>query len=81
MRATASSRVSVAECRLFHGQDLPKFKADSTLVLIPVSVTEHSNRFVLGLRKQDFQILEDGVEQKIVNLSGEDAPLSIGSAL
>jgi VWFA-related protein len=48
------------------------------LVLIPVSVTEHSNRFVLGLRKQDFQILEDGVEQKIVNLSGEDAPLSIG---
>lgn len=61
-----------------HGQDLPKFKADSTLVLIPVSVTEHSNRFVLGLRKQDFQILEDGVEQKIVNLSGEDAPLSIG---
>ena len=63
---------------LFHGQDLPKFKADSTLVLIPVSVTEHSNRFVLGLRKQDFQILEDGVEQKIVNLSGEDAPLSIG---
>ncbi|MGD0777025.1 MAG: VWA domain-containing protein [Candidatus Solibacter sp.] len=61
-----------------HGQDLPKFKADSTLVLIPVSVTEHSNRFVLGLRRQDFQILEDGVEQKIVNLSGEDAPLSIG---
>jgi Ca-activated chloride channel homolog len=63
---------------LLHGQDLPKFKADSTLVLIPVSVTEHSNRFVLGLHKQDFQILEDGVEQKIVNLSGEDAPLSIG---
>ncbi len=63
---------------LFHGQDLPKFKADSTLVLIPVSVTEHSNRFVLGLRKRDFQILEDGVEQKIISLSGEDAPLSIG---
>jgi VWFA-related protein len=63
---------------VFHGQDLPKFKGDSTLVLIPVSVTDHSNRFVLGLRKQDFQILEDGVEQKVVNLSGEDTPLSIG---
>jgi VWFA-related protein len=61
-----------------NGQDLPKFKADSTLVLIPVSVTDPSNRFVLGLRPQDFQILEDGVEQKIVNLSGEDTPLSIG---
>ena len=59
-------------------QDLPKFKADSTLVLIPVSVTDRSNRFVLGLHKQDFQLLEDGVEQKIVSLSGEDAPLSVG---
>jgi VWFA-related protein len=33
---------------------------------------------VLGLRKQDFRILEDGVEQTVVNLSGEDTPLSIG---
>ncbi len=60
------------------GQDLPKFKADSTLVLIPVSVTDHSNRFVLGLHKEDFELLEDGVAQKIVSLSGEDAPLSVG---
>jgi hypothetical protein len=63
---------------LFHGQDLPKFNADPTLVLIPVSVTDHSNRFVLGLHKQDSQILEDGAAQKAVNLSGEDIPLSIG---
>ena len=63
---------------VFRGQNVPKFKADSTLVLIPVSVTDHSNRFVLGLRKQDFRILEDGVEQTVVNLSGEDTPLSIG---
>jgi len=60
------------------GQGLTQFKADSTLVLIPVSVTDPSNRFVLGLRPQDFQILEDGVEQKIVNLAGEDTPLSVG---
>jgi VWFA-related protein len=63
---------------VFRGQNVPKFKADSTLVLIPVSVTDHSNRFVLGLRKQDFRILEDGVEQNVVNLAGEDTPLSIG---
>ncbi len=57
---------------------MPKFKAESNLVLIPVSVTDQSNRFVLGLRQQDFQILEDGVQQKILNVSGEDTPLSIG---
>ena len=55
-----------------------RFNADATLVLIPVTVTDASNRFVLGLQKKDFHLLEDGVEQTIANFSGEDAPLSIG---
>lgn len=59
-------------------QDLPRFNANSTLVLIPVSVTDPANRFVLGLQKKDFQLFEDGVEQTAAHLSGEDAPLSVG---
>src|SRR5580658_10273146 len=51
---------------------------DTTLVVIPVTVTDPMNRFVLGLEKNDFTILEDGVEQKITHFSGEDAPLSVG---
>ena len=58
--------------------DLPRFNANSTLVLIPVSVTDLSNRFVLGLQKKDFQLLEDGGEQTVTHISGEDAPLSVG---
>jgi Ca-activated chloride channel homolog len=54
------------------------FRADSTLVLVPVSVTDPSNRYVLGLDKQDFHLFEDDVEQKITHFSNEDAPLSIG---
>jgi len=57
---------------------VPRFNASTTLVLIPVTVTDPVNRFVLGLRKQDFHIFEDGAEQTITNLSGEDTPLSIG---
>jgi Ca-activated chloride channel family protein len=60
------------------GQDAPRYNVDTTLVLIPVTVTDPSNRFVLGLRKEDFHVLEDGVEQTIAQFSGEDAPLSIG---
>jgi VWFA-related protein len=56
------------------------FRADSSLVLIPVSVTDERNRFVLGLRKEDFHLLDDGVEQSIAHFSGEDIPLSIGVA-
>jgi len=56
----------------------PKFNVDTTLVLIPANVTDPSNRFVLGLQKQDFHLFEDGVEQAIGHFSGEDTPLSIG---
>ena len=55
-----------------------RFNASSTLVLIPASVTDQSNRFVLGLQKRDFELLEDGVAQTVSHFSGEDAPLSVG---
>jgi VWFA-related protein len=51
---------------------------ETTLVLIPANVTDPSNRFVLGLQKQDFHIFEDGTEQTIAHFSGEDTPLSVG---
>jgi Ca-activated chloride channel family protein len=57
---------------------IPLFNANATLVLIPVTVTDTANRFVLGLQKQNFHLLEDGAEQTIAHFSGEDVPLSLG---
>jgi len=57
---------------------VPTFRAHADLVLIPVTVTDDVNRFVLGLQKEDFQLFEDGVEQNVSMFSGEDAPLSVG---
>lgn len=54
------------------------FRAHADLVLIPVTVSDTLNRFVLGLQKEDFRLFEDGLEQNLALLSGEDAPLSIG---
>jgi Ca-activated chloride channel homolog len=59
-------------------QAATSFRADTTLVLVPVSVTDPSNRYVLGLEKQDFHLFEDDVPQNITHFSSEDAPLSIG---
>jgi Ca-activated chloride channel homolog len=59
-------------------QSTLRFNADTTLVLIPATVTDPLNRFVLGLQKQDFHLFEDGAEQTIAHFSGEDAPLSLG---
>src|ERR1700722_475844 len=53
-------------------------RVDTTLVQIPVAVTDSLNRFVLGLQKEDFHLLEDNVEQQVAHFSGEDAPLSVG---
>jgi Ca-activated chloride channel family protein len=53
-------------------------RVDTTLVQIPVAVTDSLNRFVLGLQKEDFHLFEDTVEQTVAHFSGEDAPLSVG---
>lgn len=52
-------------------------RIDTTLVQIPVTVTDPLNRFVTGLEKEHFRLFEDKVEQTIVQFSSEDAPLSI----
>jgi Ca-activated chloride channel family protein len=52
-------------------------RIDTTLVQIPVTVTDPLNRFVTGLDKEHFKLFEDKVEQTIVQFSSEDAPLSI----
>ncbi len=56
----------------------PNLRIDSTLVLIPVSVTDPMNRFVTGLEREHFRVFEDKVEQEIKQFSSEDAPLSVG---
>lgn len=53
-------------------------RIDTTLVLIPVSVTDPMNRFVTGLEREHFKVFEDKVEQEVKQFSSEDAPLSVG---
>lgn len=56
----------------------PNIRVESTMVLIPVTVTDPFNRFVTGLDKENFKLFEDKKEQDILQFSSEDAPLSIG---
>ena len=53
-------------------------RVDTTLVPIPVAVTDPLSRFVTGLEKENFRLYEDKVEQQIIQVSSEDAPLSVG---
>jgi len=56
-------------------------QTDVNRVFIPTMVTDASGRPVQGLRKQDFRLLEDGVEQNLSDFFIEDGPISIGVVL
>jgi Ca-activated chloride channel family protein len=53
-------------------------RIDTELALIPVHVTTNYGTPVTGLKKENFCISEDGVEQTLTYFSTEDAPLTLG---
>jgi Ca-activated chloride channel family protein len=51
------------------------------MVTLSVSVIDKRNNFAPGLGPQDFEVYEDGINQRIEFFSGEDIPLNIGILL
>jgi Ca-activated chloride channel homolog len=58
-----------------------RINLDVNLVLVTVTVTDKHNRFVQGLKKENFQIWEDKVEQETKTFSNETAPVTLGIIL
>ena len=56
-------------------------RSDVNRVFIPTTVTDSSGRPVQGLRKQDFRLWEDGVEQDLSEFFTEEGPISVGVIL
>ena len=52
-------------------------KVETNLVTMPVSVLDRNGRFISGLRQQDFQILENGVQQKIEYFQSVEKPFTV----
>ena len=53
-------------------------RADANRVFISTTVTDSYGRPVEGLHKQDFRLLQDGIEQELSEFFVEDGPISIG---
>lgn len=47
---------------------------DSSIVVLNAIITDSSGRHVAGLKKTQFKILENGVEQEIATFTAEDTP-------
>ena len=48
------------------------------LVVMHTSVNDKNGRFVSGLKKENFSVYEDNVQQNITSFSQEDVPVSMG---
>jgi len=56
----------------------PDLRADSNLVLVPVTVVDRLNHPVTGLERENFRVFDDGVERTISAFAMEDEPLAVG---
>lgn len=52
-------------------------RTDTALVTVPVTVLDRNGRYVPLLRREQFRISENGVEQKVAYFATTDAPISV----
>ncbi|HMQ03877.1 MAG TPA: VWA domain-containing protein [Pyrinomonadaceae bacterium] len=52
-------------------------RVETDLITVPVSVFDRSGLYVANLRRSDFRIFEDGIEQEIAYFGTEDKPFTV----
>lgn len=63
------------------GQQLPTFRAEARLVEIHATVFDRRGRHVAGLRRDDFEIHEEGHVERPEIFESEESPFSVGLLL
>ena len=58
-------------------QDQPLFTADTNAVTVDIAVLDNKGQFIANIPPGNFQILEDGVPQKIVSVGQTEAPATV----
>jgi Ca-activated chloride channel homolog len=52
-------------------------RVETTLVSIPVSVMDRDGKYIPNLRKEDFRVWEDGVEQQVAYFASTEKPFTV----
>lgn len=56
-------------------------RVDTTLVTLPVSVRDRDGKYAPDLRREDFHVFEEGVEQRIAYFATVDQPFTVALVL
>ncbi len=76
-------RPSIADAKLFSSnasvvqdQDDDVVRVNTELVVLNATVLDKDGKFISGLRRTDFQVFEDGQEQKLATFTAEETPFA-----
>lgn len=61
-----------------HPQERPIFKASSELAVMHVSVRDRGGRYITGLTRDAFTVIDDGKPQTLEMFSADEVPASVG---
>ena len=56
-------------------------RVNTTLVSVPVSVMDRDGKYIPNLRKEDFRVWEDGVEQQVAYFGSTEKPFTVALVL
>src|SRR2546430_9658580 len=64
------------ELSLAPQQDEDVVRVNADLVVLNATVLDKDGKFVSGLKRTDFRVLEDGAEQKLATFNAEETPFA-----
>src|SRR5258707_5632745 len=56
-------------------------RVSTSLIAVPTTVMDRNGRYIANLRKEDFRIYEDGVEQTVANFASIEKPFTVALML
>ena len=77
--ANVSSATSLDDVKELNEGDVVRI--DTNLVTVPVSVLDRQGRFISDLRREQFSVFENGVEQKLAYFESTEKPFTVALLL
>lgn len=74
--ATGNNTPAASETKEEVGND-EVVRVETTLITVPVSVMDRNGKYIPNLRKSDFRLYEDGVEQEIAYFGSTEKPFTV----
>jgi len=84
VRTSLDAPVNVSSTSLDNKEEVSEgdvVRIDTNLVTVPVSVLDRDGRFISDLKREEFKVFENGVEQKLAYFESTEKPFTVALLL